>query len=147
VAGVVMDTNYQKVVAHYGSEPINPIGQCFDSAFQQLVYGGEAMNPDGTVLCHGVCVANFPGQEGVIVGHAWLEFNHDGEEGVIDTTWGKIIKKDNYYSQIQVLYKVTYTRDEAAEMNLIQGFSGPWDLQVKNAVESAIKWRESCDTK
>jgi hypothetical protein len=142
-----MDINYKKAVTAVGAEPINPIGQCFDSAIHQLVYGGENMNPDGTVLCHGVVVANYPGSEGVIVGHAWLEFNHGGEEGVIDTTWGKIVKKEHYYSQVQVLYKVTYTRDEAANLWLLQGFSGPWDPQVKNAVESAIEWREQCDIK
>jgi hypothetical protein len=111
-------------------EPLNPIGTCFDSAAIQLM-SGEANNPDGTVLVHGIITANLPGQEGWTIGHAWLEFEskHQGT-CCIDTTWGVIQSKETYYEGCRPTYIVKYTKSELLELWAKHDYPGPYDEKI-----------------
>lgn len=75
----------QKAVEAMGRKPINPIGQCFETAIRQLLFAGDA--PDDARLCHGLGIANMPGQEGKVMAHAWVEYDHPGHGRIaMDTT-------------------------------------------------------------
>ena len=121
----------KKAVEEMGHEPLNPIGQCFESAAYQVVIGGEENNPPDVRLVHAIVTANFPGQEGLIVGHAWVE----GDGIALDTTWGKNFPKDAYRKALKATNIVEYTMQEAHDMWAKEGHPGPWDEKIKAVVE------------
>lgn len=128
----------KKAVEAMGHEPLNPIGQCFESAAYQVVIGGVENNPDDVRLVHGIVTANFPGQEGMIVGHAWVE----GDGVALDTTWGKNFPKEAYRKALKATYVVEYTMQEAHELWSTQGNAGPWDAKIKAIVDQNKTNRE-----
>lgn len=91
-------------------------------------------------VCHGICVANKEGQEGMLIGHAWLECDHDEvpqEDGsiakgriAIDCIWLKAIPVDHYRKQLQASYIVEYTPDEFMDLWHKNNYPGPWDPQI-----------------
>lgn len=117
------------------TEPLNPIGQCFESAAHQFVHARK-QNPPSTIMVHGVGVANFPGQEGSPIGHAWLEMtNNRGVKVALDTTWGIATPIDNYRKLIQVSFTVEYTFEGFVALWRLHGFPGPWHPRIKAAIE------------
>lgn len=124
-----------KAIKEMGGEPLNPIGQCFESAAHQFVY---ARNPPSTIMVHGIVVTNFPGEEGQLAGHAWLEFtNYRGQHVALDTTWGKAFARDAYRQHLQVSYFVEYNPKEFFGLWYTKKMPGPWDAKIKAVVEDA----------
>lgn len=116
-----------------GKEPMNPIGECFDSSAAQFLLGE---NPDRCRLCHGIGVANMPGQEGREIGHAWLQFTlDDGREGVIDTTWGVVVEANHYRKNLKLKYVVEYNMEEARANWEKYDMPGPWDKKILKVIE------------
>lgn len=116
-------------------EPVNPIGSCFDSAAAQLFAGGEP--PPGLRLCHGIGIANTPGQEGRRIGHAWIEFDHPQERAAFDTTWDVITGAAHYRAQLHLEYVIEYTREEALALWIKHNYPGPWDERIKAVTDGA----------
>lgn len=128
--------DYEKAVEKMGQEPANPIGECFESSMAQLAFGEEP--PEGVVLCHGLGIANMPGQEGTVIGHAWLEWNdEDGQRVALDTTWFKAMYASHYRKNLQLSYIVEYTRAEAISLWKSHDYPGPWDLRIKEITDAA----------
>jgi len=106
------------------SGPINPLGECFDSSFHCLV---DDRTDKTAKLCHGIGIANAPGQEGMKMKHAWLENN-----GIaFDTTWGVKQKASVYRENLKLNYVVEYSKDEAFKLGLASDHTGPWDKKIK----------------
>ncbi|MBX4215579.1 hypothetical protein KW797_01375 [Candidatus Parcubacteria bacterium] len=108
--------------------PPNPLGSCFDAAAHNL-----AMNLDeeSLVMCHGLGVATWPGQEGKRIAHAWLEFDHEGKRAALDCIWMVAQPADFYRNNLKADYVVEYTKDEFMRLWHEHNFPGPWDELLK----------------
>lgn len=124
---MVSDQDYKKAVEKMGREPINPIGSCFDSAAHNFVFGETEA---GDRICHGVGVANMPGQEGQTFSHAWIEFTKGGVRMAFDAIWGFVIPSEAYREQLKLSYVVEYGKDEFLSLWRHTDFPGPWDKRV-----------------
>lgn len=128
------DVNFEKAKKIMGKEPINPIGSCFDSSAFQFLFADDT--PQDARLCHGVGIANMPGQEGRKIAHAWIEFD-DGCRTAYDTTWGVRALVSVYRNQLQLDYIVEYTHEEAFRLWRKTDYPGPWDSKIKAISDKA----------
>jgi hypothetical protein len=111
------------------TQPPNPWGSCFDSAAHNLIANRDV---DGLRMVHGIGIANRPGQEGLRVAHAWLEFPHEKVGKVaFDPIWLKFVPADLYRKNLQVQYSVEYTRWDFMDLWHKHEFPGPWDEKIK----------------
>ncbi len=117
-----------------GREPLNEIGQCFETAIRQACFAPDAN--ESIRLCHGLGVANAPGQEGLVMGHAWVELV-DPIKGKLafDTTWGTVQPAEQYRLGGKVFYVVEYTREVALCLWKLHNYPGPWDLRIKSEMK------------
>lgn len=128
-----------KAVKEMGHEPLNPIGQCFESVAHQVLHGN---NPPQMKVVHAIVVTNFPGEEGQLAGHAWLEsVNRHGQAVALDTTWGKFFLRDAYRENLQASHIVEYTIKQFMILWKIHNMPGPWDSKIKAVVEDARNGR------
>lgn len=114
-----------------GREPVNPIGECFDSVGVQAVkwmYAGRTFT-----VCHGIGVASMPGEEGNKIKHAWIEIHGFA----YDTTWGLSQKIDKYRADMKLKYVVEYSIEEFFSLWVKHDFPGPWDQKIENAGRSS----------
>jgi hypothetical protein len=83
-------------------------------------------------MCHGVGIANKPGEEGRRIAHAWIELDHP-EYGriAIDPIWLCAQEADHYRKNLQVEYVVMYSREEFLRLWAEHDYPGPWDKRVK----------------
>lgn len=126
-------------IQHMGHEPLNPIGQCFESVAHQILHGD---NPPQTKVVHAIVVTNFPGEEGQLAGHAWIEaVNKHGVAIALDTTWGKFFGRNAYRENLQVSHVVEYTIKQFMILWKINKMPGPWDAKIKTVVEDAKNGR------
>ena len=111
------------------SVPGNPYGSCFDAAAHNLLANIDAV--DGLTMCHGIGIANKPGEEGLTIAHAWLEFNHS-ECGRIafDPIWLVAKDADHYRSSLQASLIITYTPKEFLSLWARHYYPGPYDERV-----------------
>lgn len=109
--------------------PPNPWGSCFDAAAWNLVRNDDWGNPR---MCHGICVANKPGEEGTLIAHAWIELDHP-EHGriAIDPIWLVAQPADHYRKTLQVSYVAMYSRAEFLRLWAERNYPGPWDERVR----------------
>lgn len=124
-----------------GRRPLNPIGKCFDSAAIQLVFGRN--NPQDMYICHGVGIANAPGQKGLRIQHAWLEFPSAAGTIALDTTWGLKQMASLYRENFQLQYCVTYSRSQFLDLWEKHNFPGPWDPKIVGEARLGEDYRES----
>jgi len=121
-----------------GRKPMNPIGECFDSSLCCLLVpklNKEIINLKDIKLCHGIGVANMPGQEGEKMAHAWLEFtNEKGVRVALDTTWGVSTQANHYRKSIKINYVVEYIPQEALENWKKE--NAPWDKKIKQLTKN-----------
>ncbi len=122
------NSNLKKAIEVMGFEPINEIGQCFDATFLQMLGGGEP--PEDLKLCHGIGIANMPGQEGNQIAHAWLEWGGKA----YDCIWGTMQDAKSYRENFNLTYVVEYTFEEAVALGRKHDRSGPWDLKIKAVI-------------
>lgn len=131
---------YKKVINITGQEPINPIGQCFESAARQIVFGENA--PISARLCHGIGVSNMPGQNGAKIGHAWIEYqNSKGTRVALDTTWGENFLASEYREESKLNYVIEYTKKEVIRFWTKYNIPGPWDKKIIKVVCDSMKMR------
>ena len=118
-----------------GRKPLNPIGQCFESALHAY-FQLRKLELEGSIrnlrLVHGIGTANMPGQEGESIAHAWLTFERDKELLAFEPTWGVVVPAENVTRDLQVSYKVTYDyRDLVMVITMNNNIDiGPWDSEI-----------------
>lgn len=112
-----------------GRKPVNPVGECFETAIRQLLFAGDA--PEDARLCHGIGTANMPGQEGLEMGHAWVECNRGLIRVAFDTTWGMIQNAAVYRKRGDLRAIVEYTAGQARLLWEIYDMPGPWDPAIR----------------
>lgn len=121
-----------------GELPANPIGSCFDATAFQFVHtarevaAGNPNAPTDCVMVHGIGVANLPGQEGELMGHAWLEFTHPktGQKLAMDCVWLKFVPRDHYHRECKVRFCVKYTFDEFMQLWVQHDYPGPYHPKI-----------------
>jgi hypothetical protein len=130
--------NLKKAIELMKRKPVNPVGECFDHAIHQLLAPGDA--PSSARLCHGIGVANMPGQEGNRMAHAWVEFvDNAGRKLAIDTTWGMIQPAYKYRKDGRLDYVVEYTVEQARLLWEINNMPGPWDPAIRAVADGKEK--------
>jgi hypothetical protein len=120
--------DHNKAVQLMGREPINPIGHCWEAALYQLLENPKC--PLGMNLVHGIGVSNFPGQEGLQMGHAWVEWTQRGKRFALDPIWGVILPAEENMKMGQFSYVKRYTKKEALKLFKKTKFPGPWDQKI-----------------
>jgi hypothetical protein len=109
-----------------GLRPPENWRKCFDATAITFLDPHGAI-PDRAVLCHGLGIANAPGEKGLPIKHAWIEI-----DGVaFDCIW--YVKQDakDYRRNIQAFHVVEYSKAEALGHWIKHNFPGPWDELVK----------------
>lgn len=110
--------------------PPNPWGSCFDAAAWNLVGNDDWGCPR---MCHGVGIANKPGEEGMPIAHAWIELDHPAHGRIaVDPIWLVAQSADHYRKNLQVEYVVVYSRAEFLRLWEQHGYPGPWDERVQS---------------
>lgn len=109
-------------------QPANPWGSCFDAAAHNALGN---LDLDGLTVCHGIGIANRPGQEGWKIAHAWLEFDHPDGKAAIDPLWLVAQRADNYRSNLKVELVVEYSVANFLTLWTLHDFPGPWDDRIK----------------
>lgn len=105
----------------------NPFGSCFDAAAHNFIGNMEV---ESMVMCHGIGIANYPGQEGQRICHAWIEFDHPQGRAAMDPIWLMAQPVDIYRKNFQVELVVEYSKDDFIAKWKETGFPGPWDERV-----------------
>ena len=109
--------------------PPNPWGSCFDAAAWNLAGNDDWGFPQ---MCHGIGTSNKPGEEGTLVAHAWIEFDHPTHGRIaIDPIWLLAQPADRYRRTFQAEYVVTYSRAEFLRLWAAHDQPGPWDERVR----------------
>lgn len=118
-----------------GRKPVNPIGQCFESAIRQACF---AEYPEGAQvkLCHGIGVANLPGQEGCPMGHAWVEVIIPGQRVALDTTWGVRRLAADYRRDMKLEFVLEYTPAAALTLWRLHDMPGPWHRRIREITDA-----------
>jgi hypothetical protein len=129
--------NIEKAVELMGRPPVNPVGECFESAIRQALFPPDP--PPGLRLCHGIGIANAPGQEGSTMGHAWVEWNAGLRRVALDTTWGVVQEASAYRANFQLSHVREYTRDQAGLLWRLHDMPGPWDLKIRTVTDGAAR--------
>lgn len=119
-----------------GRKPDSQLGSCFESCAIWMIDPRRMIPPD-VVVVHGIGVSNFPGQEGMAIGHAWLEGTIDKRWAVIDVIWNIATTVENYYKQLQLSHMVVYPRKQFLKLWGETGFPGPWDKKIIDTVFAA----------
>jgi hypothetical protein len=135
----------QQFVTVAGRQPVNPIGQCFDSAAWVFVkWPGISKRPD-IRLCHGIGVANLPGQEGMTIAHAWIEFD-DAKHGrcALDTAWMIAVTAAKYRADLQVSFSLEYGFDEFIKLWQELGYPGPYQDRIYELTKEGRKGIPKC---
>lgn len=124
-------SDIERAVKAMGREPINPIGECFDSTgFQAMKWllAGKLFK-----VCHGIGIASMPGQQGREMKHAWLEV-----QGLAyDTTWGVTCNAGKYRSDLKLRYVIEYDPEDFFRNWIKHDFPGPWDEKIEAAGRTA----------
>jgi hypothetical protein len=108
--------------------PANPWGSCFDAAAHNLLAN---LDLEGLVICHGVGIANKPGEEGLRIAHAWLEFDYPQGKAAIDPIWLVAQPADHYRKNLKAELVVTYSKEEFISLWKKHDYPGPWDERIK----------------
>lgn len=117
-------------IALEGSKPKNPLGSCFDAAAWNLVLND---GPEFTeaIMCHGVGIANMPGQEGQKIAHAWIEIIHPNHGKVaIDPIWLIAQPASLYRGNLCAELVIEYKRSEFMDLWRAYNYPGPFDERV-----------------
>lgn len=121
-------TDIAETIRRAGRQPLNPIGQCFESAIRQVLFG---RNPPNAKLCHGIGVATAPGIQGKVMGHAWMEADWPDGRRACDTTWGTCMDAGAYRRHLQLEHVLEFTPRQALFLWGLFDMPGPWDLRIR----------------
>lgn len=135
----ISDKNLKEAVLKMGGlTPMNPIGQCFESALHAY-YASRKYELKGNIkdlaLVHGIGIANMPGQEGKTIAHAWITYFASDDPEVLrayEPTWGVVTTDAKILKDLNVKYARAYDYEqikyEITKNNNID--IGPWDPKV-----------------
>jgi len=99
----------------------NPrLGKCYELSFQFIITHPEYK------LVHGIITDNKFGS-GKSLDHAWVEYNNEVYDLVLNITWPKEV----YYGLYSVEVVTVYTSEEAIDIALEEGTYGPWNERLK----------------
>lgn len=115
-------------------EPPNAWGSCFDAAAFNLLANKDEK---GLRMCHGIGIANKPGQEGTRIAHAWLECELKMGRVALDPVWLVFQSADLYRYKLQVERVVEYTFEDFMHFWKEHGFPGPWDEEIRKCTSDA----------
>jgi hypothetical protein len=107
------------------------MGTCFDDAALFFIKNDMVEMTDAK-LVHGIGIANYPGQEGKRIAHAWIEVtNEHGLRIAIDV--GAMVGQDAsiYRANLKVERTVEYGCDNFVELWAEKGNAGPWDEEMR----------------
>jgi len=105
-------------------------GRCFETAAFAVV-----RFPCGAKVCHGIGLANVPGQEGETIAHAWIEL-----DGIAyDATYLTRTPASLYRENLKVSYVVEYTQSQIWRNCRKYNSFGPWDEKIKAGLEQTVK--------
>jgi hypothetical protein len=99
-------------------------GQCFDVA--ALIAVDNAHDHPDLRLCHAIGVANAPGEEGLDIAHAWIEW----QGRAYDVIWEVCQEAALYRANLKLSYIVEYTIAELWQNWLATDMPGPWDEKI-----------------
>ena len=129
-------TGIEKAIETIGKEPVYPIGKCFDNIIPALRDLKESKEFFNIKICHGIGIANMPGQEGKSMAHAWLECqNEQGCIFALDVSWMVIQPAVFYKKELSVKYEVKYSIDEFLDMFFENNYPGPWDKKIQEVID------------
>jgi hypothetical protein len=109
-------------------QPANPWGSCFDAAAYNLLAN---LDLDGLTMCHGIGIANKPGEEGLRIAHAWLEFDSPKGRAAIDPIWLVAQLASEYRKNLKAELVVTYSAKKSISLWTKHDYPGPWDDRIK----------------
>tara|TARA_R100000306_G_scaffold10276_1_gene13035 strand:+ start:1104 stop:1559 length:456 start_codon:yes stop_codon:yes gene_type:complete len=140
----ISKSDIKKAELAVGRKLKNEWGTCFDSVPKELMDIGflypksreelcivESPVYTSIVVCHGIGVANMPGQEGTPNAHAWIEFVKNGELWAYDVLWGIAVGAEKYRKDLKLSYVIEYTMEEFIAKWLETDNPGPWDAKIK----------------
>lgn len=111
-------------------EPPNPWGSCFDAVAHNVLGNLK----EDITICHGIGIASRPGQEGMRVAHAWIEFEHPEGRAALDCIWLKAVPAKKYRDDLKVEYVHEYTTGQFMTLWTQHDFPGPWDQAISNVI-------------
>lgn len=114
-----------------GPEPINPYGMCFDIVGHHAVYWALHEGETDFKVCHGIGIANRPGEEGRTIAHAWLEALNKS----YDVVWGVWVPKQKYRADLKARDVREYGWEEFYATWRQYDYPGPWDHKVIAALQ------------
>lgn len=107
-------------------EPPNPWGSCFDAVAHNVLGNLD----EELTICHGIGIANRPGQEGLKIAHAWIEFDHGKERVAFDCIWLQFLPAKKYRDDLKLEYVVEYSKQEFMRLWMLHDFPGAWDEKI-----------------
>lgn len=96
------------------------MGRCYELALK-TVY--ENPGQEGITLVHGLI---YHPRTGYALHHAWVEFTHEGERIVYDTTMDDYLPKEVYYALFNAKPEVKYNHEECFQWGCRSNHCGPW---------------------
>jgi hypothetical protein len=112
-----------------GEKAANPFGSCFDAAAYNLLANYES-GIENMTMCHGIGTANYPGQEGKRICHAWIEFDHAQGRAAIDPIWLIAQPAELYRTNLKVELVIEYSKQQFMKTWLDTDYPGPWDARI-----------------
>ncbi len=117
------------------SDPPNPWGSCFDATAHNLLANSEE---PGVRVCHGIGTATRPGEEGMQIAHAWLEFDHESGRIALDCVWLRFVPAMKYRADMRAQNVVEYEPREFMALWKLHDFPGPWDQSIKRFTSESL---------
>lgn len=112
-------------------------GRCFDltADFALQRYRDPPESTKNLRLVHGLITGQGP-IEGILHGHAWLEFNG---RVVFDPSYNWFGSVADFYEIARPKQIIKYTLIEAVQAMLEQGHKGPWEPKLLEQNDEAIR--------
>lgn len=112
-----------------GKSPANAFGSCFDAAAHNLL-GNYNDSPENMVMCHGIGISNYPGEEGKRIAHAWIEFDHPKGRVAFDPIYLIAQSAEIYRRNFKAEIVIEYTKEEFIGLWEKNDYPGPFDERI-----------------
>jgi hypothetical protein len=92
-------------------------------------------------VCHGICIANAPGEEGITITNAWFEW----DDISYDTIMGYSYPAEFFRSKIQTSLVKRYSIKEFMRLWKKYDYPGPWDEKLIQIQKDLGKWDDKTE--